>query len=159
MLEKTRYEDYLRTSHQDFDQRWENVVELVRAPLLTTLTRKINYSVTVAQERERQQALNPDGMDNEFTPASAVVDALPVRKPKLAVHPMFRHNPAESLRSRSGSEDSKRDQKPKIKVEDDVVEILSSDDEFEEVDIDAEAGAQLDADSEGDRWGNLVQRH
>ncbi|WOO80687.1 ATP-dependent DNA helicase srs2 [Vanrija pseudolonga] len=138
VLEKTRYEDYLRTSHQDFDQRWENVVEL------------INYSVTVAQERERQQALNPDGTDNDFTPASAVVDALPVRKPKLAVHPMFRHNPAESLRSRSGSEDSKRGQKARVKVEDDVVEILSSDDEFEEVDIDAEAGAQLGAGSEGD---------
>jgi superfamily I DNA/RNA helicase len=31
ILEKTGYEDYLRTSQQDFDQRWENVQELVSA--------------------------------------------------------------------------------------------------------------------------------
>ncbi|KAL1411641.1 ATP-dependent DNA helicase srs2 [Vanrija albida] len=139
VLEKTRYEEYLRTSHQDFDQRWENVVEL------------INYSVTVAQEQGRLQALNPDDTVNDFTSASAVASEPPARKPKPAVHPMFRHNPAESLRSRSASEDSKADRKPKVKVEDDVVEILSSDDEFEEVDIDeAEATAQGVADSEGD---------
>lgn len=29
-LEKTGYEDYLRSSQQDFDSRWENVQELVR---------------------------------------------------------------------------------------------------------------------------------
>lgn len=31
IIEKTGYEEYLRTSQQDFDQRWENVQELVSA--------------------------------------------------------------------------------------------------------------------------------
>lgn len=31
VLEKTGYEDYLRSTQQDFDSRWENVQELVRS--------------------------------------------------------------------------------------------------------------------------------
>jgi superfamily I DNA/RNA helicase len=40
IIEKTGYEEYLRTSQQDFDSRWENVQELVRTAFCHSWVRR-----------------------------------------------------------------------------------------------------------------------
>ncbi|KAK8861601.1 hypothetical protein IAR55_002424 [Kwoniella newhampshirensis] len=131
VIDKTGYEEYLRTSQQDFDSRWENVQEL------------ISYSVTVAEEQARQAA--GDSIEDGFMPTnSAAVEAIVNRvqageretKDQVKLHPMFRRETSglsDDSRSRSRSA-SVMNGKDKLKVseaENGVIEVLSSDEEDE----------------------------
>ncbi|WWC87908.1 uncharacterized protein L201_002808 [Kwoniella dendrophila CBS 6074] len=129
IIEKTGYEEYLRTSQPDFDSRWENVQEL------------ISYSVIVAEEQTRISV--GDSLDDGFIPAnSAAVEAIVNRaqaehqvKTEARLHPLFRRqsSSSETSRSRSRSTSVSKGKSKTINGNDGVIEILSSDEE----DIDA----------------------
>ncbi|WVQ93444.1 hypothetical protein IAU59_000518 [Kwoniella sp. CBS 9459] len=129
IVEKTGYEEYLRTSQPDFDSRWENVQEL------------ISYSVTVAEEQAR--LASGESVEEGFLPAnSAAVEAI-VNQAQLEekvkvqerLHPMFRRQSsnlsASSDRSRSRSVSQGVARAKTTEGEDGVIEVLSSDDEAE----------------------------
>ncbi|OCF43356.1 DNA helicase II/ATP-dependent DNA helicase PcrA [Kwoniella heveanensis CBS 569] len=143
IVEKTGYEEYLRTSQPDFDSRWENVQEL------------ISYSVTVAEEQARLASGEP--VEEGFLPASsAAIEAIVNRaqaeekvKAQERLHPMFRRQSSslsassERSRSRSASKGI-----PKVaEGEDGVIEVLSSDDEAE-APAKAETGVQKEVKTE-----------
>ncbi|WVQ74660.1 hypothetical protein IAR50_004262 [Cryptococcus sp. DSM 104548] len=129
-IERTGYEDYLRTSQQDFDSRWENVKEL------------ISYSVTVAEEQDRagenrENRSSEDLDDIGFQcPVTAAVEAIANKtyddekaKEEKKLHPMFaRSKSASGSRSRSASVNNKKAVRTK-EGQDGVVELLDSDDE------------------------------
>lgn len=130
-IEKTHYEEYLRPQ-PDFDQRWENVQELVSFCFSDTRAdRQINYSVTVEEGKEpagvpEGGASVSSGLASEpvFVAASEV--KLPPskhdeerREAKSMVHPMFKNNKPKRPTRRS----------PAVKVTDGVVELLDSDEE------------------------------
>ncbi|ODN83942.1 DNA helicase II/ATP-dependent DNA helicase PcrA [Cryptococcus wingfieldii CBS 7118] len=134
-IEKTGYENHLRTSQQDFDSRWENVKELVSP--------HISYSVTVAEEQNRasenRESRNSEDLDDIGfqRPSTAVVEAVANKaydeekaKEEKKLHPMFARS-----RSRSGSVSGSRSASVSRKTvktkegEDGVVELLDSEDE------------------------------
>ncbi|TXT15032.1 uncharacterized protein COLE_01225 [Cutaneotrichosporon oleaginosum] len=125
-LEKLNYEEYLRSTQQDYVERWENVQEL------------ISYSVIVAKEQSREAELDEEGTRPEgFASAKTFpLDApSPSHKVEIPVHPMFRRGDSSS-RSRSSSSvpdtNQRKANRPRVKVEDDIIEILSSDEEMDE---------------------------
>ncbi|WVF65803.1 hypothetical protein IAT40_000540 [Kwoniella sp. CBS 6097] len=127
IVEKTGYEEYLRTSQPDFDSRGENVQEL------------ISYSVTVAEEQAR--LASGETVEEGFLPAnSAAVEAIVNRaqveekiKVQERLHPMFRRQ-SSNLSASSDRSRSRSVSKGIAKIsegEDGVIEVLSSDDEAE----------------------------
>ncbi|BEI85006.1 hypothetical protein CcaverHIS002_0504070 [Cutaneotrichosporon cavernicola] len=127
-IEKLLYEEYLRSSQQDFDQRWENVQEL------------INYSVIVSEEFDKQgEAEDGVAQAEGFVSAKKmplVGDATSLSLDAAAsLHPMFRDG-ERSSRSRSTSlvpkNNQRRSGRARVKVEDDIIEVLSSDEDLDE---------------------------
>ncbi|KAL7420030.1 ATP-dependent DNA helicase srs2 [Cryptotrichosporon argae] len=72
VIERTEYETHLRTTQEDFDQRWENVQEL------------ISYSVIVAEDQRAQEGKAAYVFDEAG-------DALPGAE-QTRLHPMFRRS-------------------------------------------------------------------
>lgn len=97
---------------------------------------QISYSVIVAEEQERRAEAGPEL--GSFAPASTVpLQPKPLPKEdEVRIHPMFSRN-SESLTSGASSVEvvpkPKSRRKPRVKVEDDVIELLSSGDELDEV--------------------------
>ncbi|KAK4688393.1 ATP-dependent DNA helicase UvrD/PcrA, partial [Tremellales sp. Uapishka_1] len=125
ILDKTSYEDHLRKTQPDFDQRWENVQEL------------ISHSVNVAQDiiREKEGKVETDGFN--LASSDFVYDMIEKEESKLRVplHHLFRKNSDESA-SRSRSTSAPREvtvhyPQPKLKKE--IIEFVDSDDEIESV--------------------------
>lgn len=142
VIEEVRYEEHLRNHDpQSFEQRWENVQELVSSVSILELTAQINYSVIVAEEHQKQTTTDGEGDEGDRPVGFVSANALPLVEnppspPAAAkpLHPMFRGG-SSSSRSRSTSlapENSHRQSnRTRVKVEDDVIEILSSEDELD----------------------------
>ncbi|WWC68615.1 uncharacterized protein I206_102545 [Kwoniella pini CBS 10737] len=140
VIEKTGYEEYLRTSQPDFDSRWENVQEL------------ISYSVIVSEEQARIANGAPEGGEGFMPANSAAVEAI-VNKAQVEeklksngkLHPLFRRqsSASDSTRSRSRSASISAPTKGKSRdiIGNGVIEILDSD---EEVDVKPSARAKED---------------
>lgn len=107
----------------------------------TWLTVQISFSVAVAEEQVRQA--NGDVEENDldgFAPTSAAMEAIAMQdeKSQVALHPMFRRTSSDAGPSkdrgpgarlgRNKSTDSKRS----MVAKDTVIEILSSDEELDE---------------------------
>jgi len=95
--------------------------------------------VIVAEEQARQE-----GVDSEVSEATGFSSAKTVMaqlkseketKPQPRLHPMFRNRGPGASSSRSGSAQPNHKKKPRMKIhDDDVVELLSSEDEIEAFD-------------------------
>lgn len=168
-IEKTGYEEYLRTSQQDFESRWENVKELVSDGSRRPPTEQISYSVIVAEEQARESQTDSLLLDDGFIPASsaAVEAAVELATKRQAeaedrkVHPMFRRQSSVSSsgsrsasvvpeekpkkRSRTGVVGSRSTKRVKG-VKEEVIELVDSDDDAEEAP--AQRNGDLDDKSE-----------
>ncbi|KAI9632622.1 P-loop containing nucleoside triphosphate hydrolase protein [Dioszegia hungarica] len=131
VVDKTDYENYLKTTQQDAEMRLENVKEL------------ISFSVTIAEEQQRQA--NADQDNPSFVPASSaameayVMSQVKEEKPDLAVRPLFRRRSssvstsvaAGSKAAGKGKTAAKGKGKKGKMREEDIFEVLSSDEEAE----------------------------
>ncbi|RXK35890.1 hypothetical protein M231_06854 [Tremella mesenterica] len=116
IIQKIGYEEFLRTSQQDFDSRWENVQEL------------ISFSVVVAEEQRRSMSETDDG----FISTSTLVNPPEAESPQLIpqrLHPMFRRMSSGSTTTVDSRPTKKRKRTSTRSGDDGVIELLSSDDE------------------------------
>lgn len=99
---------------------------------------QINFSVVVDEEQQRQAGADDDVREAQgFVSASTVPLDDPPSPPKTEapLHPMFRQGSESSLSRASSVAPTKgrrRTSGTRTKVEDDVIEILSSEDELDE---------------------------
>lgn len=144
IVEKTEYEEYLRVSQPEFESRWENVKELVSYPHTVvgpiSSLEQITYSVTVAADQGRE---GTDGVTNDdFMPANS--EALKTllakvetaeERPDNSLHPIFRRLSSDSsskgrpVVGRKVLAKGRKGVAARPKLEEEVIEITSSDEE------------------------------